>query len=157
MSWANLKELIFQERKILDSPSAPQFPQASAFETPQSALLGAYLNTKPHVEAAVSYFARTLDWPELTPLEKFFVVARFDFAWEVLSILNTAHDGDALIAFPALETTASCDVLEWLLLDIWPYGCGRFLQAQKAVTQHHESKEREFHSPASLVEPVEHK
>jgi hypothetical protein len=100
MSWANLKELIFQERKILDATNLPEFPEESAFETQQSALLASYLKTKPEVDAAVNTFAQALEWPPLTSLETFFLVARLDFAWEIVSILNTDRDGELPIAYP---------------------------------------------------------
>jgi hypothetical protein len=135
MSWANIKELIFQERKILDPAAAPEFPQDTAFETQHSALLAAYLNAKSNVDDAIRHFAETLEWPEMTPLETFFVNARLDFAWEIASILNTSRDGNPFIAYPAPDTCNTSELLEWLLIDIWPYGCGRFLQAQKWIAE----------------------
>ena len=135
MSWSNLKELIFQERKALESAVAVEFPQDSPFESQHSALLACYLRTKEQVDTAVHYFAQTLEWPELSPIERFFVVARLDFAWEIVSILNTGQSGDPLIAFPSPERSNTEGLLELLLLDIWPYGCGRFLQAQKWIAE----------------------
>jgi len=135
MSWANLKELILQERRLLECTEAPEFPQESAFETQHSALLSCYLQTKAEVEAAIRAFAQTLEWPELKPLEKFFLVGRLDFAWETASILNTSAKGEALIAYPCPEKCTTGELLEWLLIDIWPYGCGRFLQSQKWLAE----------------------
>src|ERR1041385_4223986 len=132
MSWANLKELIFQERKTLDSPATLDFTPESPFETEQSALLGCYLRTKDDVDAAVKAFSETLEWPELGPMERYFLTARLDFAWEIVSVLNTTSGEDEpLIAFPAPERGTTAQLLRWLLIDIWPYGCGRFLQTQK--------------------------
>jgi hypothetical protein len=135
MSWPNLKELIFQERKILDSTGALDLYQDSAFETQHSALLGAYLKSKSAVDSAVRHFAQTLEWPELSSQERFFLIARLDFAWEIVSVLNTTHDGERLISFPSPERTKTSDILEGLLLEIWPYGCGRFLQTQKWIAE----------------------
>ena len=39
MSWANIKELLFQERKILAPSPLPDLPQETAFESQHSALL----------------------------------------------------------------------------------------------------------------------
>jgi len=105
-------------------------PQDSVFETQNSALLAYYLKTKAQVDSAIRHFARTFEWPEMTPLEKFFLAARLDFGWEVASILNTAHRGEILIGYPRPEKCSSADLLEWLLIDAWPYGCGRFLEVQ---------------------------
>jgi hypothetical protein len=135
MSWANLRELILQERKFLDPVAGVQFQQETAFETQQSALLASYLSTKQSVDAAVMAFSETLEWPELSPSERFFLVARLDFAWEVLSILNTARDGELLIVYPSAESCTTAELLQWLLIDVWPYGCSRFLQAQKWAEQ----------------------
>ena len=111
------------------------FPE-SPFESRQSALLGCYLRTKADVDAAVKVFAETLEWPELTPLERFFLGARLDFAWEIVSVLNTAPGEDGpLIGYPSPEKCATADLLRWLLIDIWPYGCGRFLQTQKWIAE----------------------
>ncbi len=76
-------------------------------------------------------FSHTLEWPELSSVERFFVAARLEFAWEILSVLNTARDGEALVEYPAPEHRTTAELLQWLLLDIWPSGCGRFLQTQK--------------------------
>lgn len=135
MSWANLKELIFQERKILDPAAVLEFPQENAFESQHSALLACYLRTKSAVDAAITHFAQTLEWPEMSPVEKFFVLARLDFAWEVISIMNTSRDGESFINYPAPDRCTTAELLEWLLIDIWPYGCGRFLQAQKWIAE----------------------
>lgn len=135
MSWSNLKELIWQERKNLEITGPFEFPQESPFETQQSALLASYLKTKSHVDAVVSHFAETLEWPELSPLERYFVNARLEFAWEVVSIMNTARDGILPIEYPSAEKCRTSDLLEWLLVEIWPYGCGRFLQTQRSVGQ----------------------
>jgi len=135
MSWANLKELIFQERKMLESCATMDIPQESAFESRQSALLGCYLQSKAQVDAAAAHFAQTLEWPELSPLEKFFIMGRLDFAWEIVSILNTSRTGDALLMYPSPEKSTTSELLEWLLIDIWPYGCGRFLQAHKSMAE----------------------
>jgi hypothetical protein len=143
MCWANIKELIFQERKFLDPAAVMDFPQESAFETQQSALLASYLNTKAEVDAAISTFAQTLEWPPLTPLEKFFVAGRLDFAWEIASILNTSHEGETLITYPSPEKCTTAELLEWLLIEIWPYGCGRFLQAQRWVSESFVPQSRE--------------
>ena len=132
MSWSNIKELIFQERKLLDPGASSEFPEESPFETQQNELLAWYLRTKADVDVAVSAFAQTLEWPELKTIEKFFVRARLDFAWEVVSILNTQRDGDALIAYPCPDRCTTADLLEWLFVEIWPYGCARFLQNHKA-------------------------
>jgi hypothetical protein len=130
-----MKQLIFQERKILDSMSTPGLQQEPAVEAQNGALLAAYLRTKPQVDAAVAAFAETLEWPELTPLEKTFVRARLDFAWEILSILNTSRDGEPLISYPSPEKSSTAELIEWLLIDIWPYGCGRFLQTHKMAAE----------------------
>jgi hypothetical protein len=129
-----MRELLFQERKLLDSAAAPDFPRENAFETQHSALLASYLKAKPDVDAAVTVFSQTLEWPDMKPLEKFFVVARIDFAWEVASILNTARNGECLIAYPCPDTCSTAELLQWLLIEIWPYGCGKFLETQKWVT-----------------------
>ncbi len=76
-------------------------------------------------------FSHTLEWPELSSLERFFVAARLEFAWEILSVLNTGKDGEALVGYPTPERCTTAELLQWLLLDIWPSGCGRFLQTQK--------------------------
>jgi hypothetical protein len=134
MSWANLREIIFEERKNIESGSSVDFFPESAFETEQSAILGCYLRTKSQVDTAISHFADTLQWPELNPQERFFIAARLDFAWEIVSILQTGHDGDPLIAYPS-ETCETADLLRWLLIEIWPYACGRFLQAQRSTAE----------------------
>lgn len=131
MSWANIKELIFQERKLLDTSTVPDFLPENAFETQHSALLASYLRTKPNVDAVIISFAQTLEWPEMTPLERFFVNARLDFAWEIACVLNTTREGEMLIAYPASERSTTAQLLEWLLVEIWPYGCSRFLQSQR--------------------------
>ena len=130
MSWANIKELIFRERKMLEPSGPMESPQVSVFENQSSALLASYLKTKSQVDAAVRYFAHTLEWPEMTHSEMFFVVARLDYAWEIASILNTTHHGEFLIGYPAPDKCNTATLLEWLLIDAWPYGCGRFLEAQ---------------------------
>src|SRR5262249_25741994 len=135
MSWANIKELIFHELKALDAPSLVEFPQESAFETQHNALLASYLRTKSDVDAAASAFAQTLDWPEMAPLVRFFIAARLEFAWEIASILNTGHEGEPLISYPTVTQFKTSDLLEWLLIEIWPYGCGRFLQNQKCLAE----------------------
>jgi hypothetical protein len=135
MSWANVKELIFQERKILDPGVLFEMAAESAFETQNSALLGNYLNTKSQVDAAITVFSQTLEWPELSPLEKFFIVARLDFAWEVVSILNTGREREPLISYPSADRCTTPELLRWLLIEIWPYGCGRFLQAQRWIAE----------------------
>jgi hypothetical protein len=135
MSWANIRELLFQERKILDPGPMPDFPPESAFEIPHSGLLASYLGTKADVDAAVMMFAQNLEWPEMKPLEKFFIVARLDFAWEIVSILTTARDGETLISYPSPDRCTTAELLQWLLIEIWPYGCGRFLQSQKWITE----------------------
>lgn len=135
MSWANIRELIFQERKLLGPAAVVEFPQESAFETQQSALLASYLATKAGVDAAVSAFAQTLEWPPLSAFEKFFVARRLDFAWEVASMLSTPHAGEALIPYPSPENCTTAELLEWLLIDVWPYGCSRFLQAQRWTSE----------------------
>jgi hypothetical protein len=135
MSWSNLKELLLQERKLLETGASADYPQDSPFESQHSALLGAYLSTKAQVDRAVACFAHTLEWPEMTPLEKLFVVARLDFAWEVVSILNSPHQGRAMAGYPSADDASLSPMLEWLLVDIWPYGCGRFLNAQKLAIE----------------------
>lgn len=135
MSWANIRQLLFQERKILDPGPMPDLRQDCAFETQHSALLAAYLKTKADVDAAVTMFAQTLEWPEMTPFEKLFVAARLDFAWEIASILNTARDGETLIPYPSPDRRTTAELLQWLLIEIWPYGCGRFLQAPKWIVE----------------------
>ena len=135
MSWANVRELLLQERKLLDPGGILEFPQENAFESHHSALLGCYLRTKSAVDAAIHEFAETLEWPELSPLEKFFLVARLDFAWEMASILNTTPGDEPLIEYPAPERCSTAELLKWLLIDTWPYGCGRFLQAQKYLAE----------------------
>ena len=94
-----------------------------------------YLRSKSEVDDAVCSFAQTFEWPEMSPLVKFFVAARLDFAWEIASVLNTGYEGEAVIAYPALDKCKTSELLEWLLIDIWPYGCGRFLQTQKWITE----------------------
>ena len=131
MCWANIKELLCQERKTLALTASSEFPQESAFETQHSALLACYLKTKNSVDAAARMFSRTLQWPEMTSLEKSFVVARLDFAWEIASILDTSRDCGPFVICSAPEGRSSAELLEWLLVDIWPFGCGRFLQTQK--------------------------
>ena len=135
MSWVNIRELLFQERKALDPDPMRDFYEENAFETQHSALLASYLNTKADVDAAVTVFAQNLEWPELKPLEKFFIAARLDFAWEIASILNTARDGETLITYPSPDRCTTAELLQWLLIEIWPYGCGRFLQSQKWIAE----------------------
>jgi hypothetical protein len=131
MSWANIRELIFQERKILDPVTRPHFQQESPFETQYSALLGHYLKTKAQIDATARCFAQTLEWPEMSEVEKFFIAARLDFAWEIASILNTFHGQDSVILFPAPTHLKTPELIEWLLIDIWPYGCTHFFQKQR--------------------------
>jgi hypothetical protein len=135
MSWSNIRELILQERKAIDSPPVMEFPQETVFETQHSALLACYLRTKDEVDAAALTFAQTLEWPEMSPLVRFFMAARLEFAWEVASILGTGHEGEGLIQYPVGTQCKTCELLEWLLIDIWPYGCGRFLQSQRSVAE----------------------
>jgi hypothetical protein len=151
MSWANIKELIFQERKTLDPGIVFEMPAESAFETQHSALLGNYLKTKSQVDAAITAFSERLDWPELTALEKFFVVARLDFAWEVVSILNTSRDREPLIHYPSPDRCTTPELLQWLLIDIWPYGCGRFLQAQRWVAEQISTEHRLETRPVGVM------
>ena len=136
---------------MLDPAGAFEIPLDSAFETRHSALLSYYLKTKSQVDAAVASFAQTLEWPELSPLEKFFVAARLDFAWEVVSILNTSQDREPLINYPSPERCTTAELIEWLLIDVWPYGCGRFLQAQKwAAEEGGAQRKQNSHSPAFM-------
>jgi hypothetical protein len=136
MSWADLKELILQERKTLDPTAILEFPQEGPFETQQSALLECYVRTKNDVDAAIRTFAETLEWPELTPLESHFLGARLDFALEILSVLDTVSpDEESLIAYPPADRCTTAHLLRWLLIDIWPHGCGRFLQTQKWLAE----------------------
>jgi hypothetical protein len=152
MSWANLKEVILQERKQFEVAAGIDFPQESIFESEHSAMLAAYLKTKGPVEGAISYFAERLDWPELSPIEKFFVLARLDFAWEVVSILDSSHDGEPVVGYPSGSTRNSSDLLEWLLIDLWPFGCARFLHTQKmAVEQPNEIAPPPLSLPSELT------
>lgn len=139
---------------MLDPLVSPEFPQESAFETQHSALLACYLKTKNSVDAAVRTFAETLEWPEMTHLERFFVLARLDFAWEIASILNTSRDQETFVAYPAPERRTTAELLEWLLIDIWPYGCGRFLQTQKWIAEQAPPARREREPVRVLTEPA---
>ncbi len=59
------------------------------------------------------------------------MAGRLDFAWGIVSILNTPYDGETIISYPSPEKCTTAELLEWLLIDTWPYGCGRFLQSRK--------------------------
>jgi hypothetical protein len=84
------------------------------------------------VDDAIRHFAQTLEWPEaMSPTVRFFVSARLDYAWEIASVLNTSHGGECVIAYPPADQVKPGEILEWLLIDVWPYGCGRFLQARR--------------------------
>lgn len=120
---------------MLETEGDFEFPRESAFESQHSGLLAAYLRTKSQIDALLVHFAQTLEWPELVPLERFFIAARLEFAWEVASMLGTAHQDSELISVPKTEKGRTPEVLEWLLIDVWPHGCARFLQKQKAAMQ----------------------
>jgi hypothetical protein len=148
MSWANIRELIFHERKVLGTVAPPEFFRQSAFEALHSPLLAGYLETKSSVDAAIRQFAQRLEWPELSEVERFFIAARLEYAWEIVSVMNTSHDREQIIEFPSPEKSKTAEILEWLLIDIWPYGCGRFLQAQKRIAEEPERRGR--NAPGSV-------
>jgi hypothetical protein len=147
MSWANIRELILQERKIIGPVDLPELSPQAEFEPQQSPLLASYLDTKAGVDSAIRHFSHTLEWPEMSELEKFFVAARLDYAWEITSVLNTCHDRDRVIDYPSAEKCKPSEILEWLLIDIWPYACGRFLQARKGTSEQAVASGRESLKP----------
>jgi hypothetical protein len=134
MSWANVRELILQERKVLGQVDLPA-TRASVFANQQNQLLASYLDTKSSVDDAIRQFARSFEWPELSGIQRFFVAARLDYAWEIASVLNTCHDRSRIIDYPELDESKPSEILEWLLIDIWPYACGRFLQSRRQAAE----------------------
>jgi hypothetical protein len=116
---------------VLDPFVRPDFGPESAFDTQHGALLAHYLKTKAEVDASIRCFAQTLEWPQMSEVEKFFLAPRLDFAWEVSSLLNTFHEHQQVIMFPPPAVVKTPEVIEWLLIDIWPYGCGHFFQKHR--------------------------
>ena len=68
------------------------------------------------VEQAVRIFARTSQWPEMTPQEVAVLRERLDFAIDLATLL-----GQASVRIPKLETRQR--QIEWLLLYAWDW-CG---------------------------------
>jgi hypothetical protein len=53
----------------------------------------------------------------MTPLEKFFVDARLEFAWKIASSLSSDHATVPMSACPAIDKCTTADLLERLLPD----------------------------------------
>jgi hypothetical protein len=154
MTWASIRDLIFQQRQLLNTTATVEFPQESVFETQSSAFLASYLQTQSRVDAVVGYFARRLEWPETTLLEKCFILGRLDFAWEVASSLDS-DNATIPIACPDIDKSKTAELLEWLLVDVWPYGCSRFLATQNSMPDRPIWPEREESNQESKMPEVE--
>jgi hypothetical protein len=131
MCWAEMRGLIDQERRALHPTTSPEFSPVSPFETRDSALLAAYLSSKAQVESAIREFARTRAWPALNDHERLFLAWRLNFAWEITSILHLLEAQYGVSSYPMTELMRPEEVIEWMLIDVWPYGCGHYLQRKR--------------------------
>ncbi len=105
-----------------------EFPQESPFESQYSALLAYYRKTQGRIDDAVRWFGWTREWPEMTELEKFFLAGRLDFACEVLESGVSAPETPVFAELPSGDGVTTADLLEWLLIKMWPTGAKKFLQ-----------------------------
>ena len=117
MTWPELSALI--------SRSVLQFPDPPLLELPVTPLLPTTFlqeerRTHAIVDATVRRFSRDKDWPEMTPVERYFVAQRLHFVSPFLKLLAFSKRGEADQIFPNSPPEIADETqIEWLLNEAW--------------------------------------